>query len=125
MEAPPSRAEQARESFKLPDAGRVRQFFTNEFKRIFLFCLVTALCTWAFVYKWQEYNFGAKFELMGYTLPLAKGCAEIMKVSVLFLMIFMCRGFITLWRGSWTGKYLIEFDDAVMIHICCAKLFGV
>jgi len=103
--------------------SKVWRNIINQRKRIFLFCLIASLTSWAFTYKWQEYDSGAKFDLMGYTLPLAKGCAEIMKVTILFLMIFMCRRFITIWRGSWIGKYLIEFDDAIAIHKICAQVF--
>eukprot|EP00658_Telonema_sp_P-2_P003987 TRINITY_DN11498_c0_g1_i10.p1 TRINITY_DN11498_c0_g1~~TRINITY_DN11498_c0_g1_i10.p1 ORF type:complete len:406 (-),score=125.77 TRINITY_DN11498_c0_g1_i10:96-1313(-) len=110
------------------DPGRWSKFWrdlVNNRKRIFLGLIISGLCAWAFAYKWKEYDSGAKFELMGYTLPLAKGCADVMKVTLIFVMLFMCRHFITSWRSTWIGKYLIEFDDAVLIHKITAEVFFV
>jgi len=120
-----ARSSRVLDKYKIPDPGKIRRFFINNHKRIVLFILSLALNTWSFVYKWCENNTGAKFELMGWGLPLAKGCAEVMKVTFVFLMIFMCRGFITMWRSSWVGKYMIEFDDAIMNHKLNAQLFFV
>ena len=44
---------------------------------------------------------------------------------MIFIMVFMCRKFIIIWRSTWVGKYVIEFDDAVSNHKLCAKFFGV
>ena len=46
-----------------------------------MFVVVISLNTWAFYYKFKEYDSGSGFDLMGYTLPIAKGCADMMKVS--------------------------------------------
>jgi len=109
----------------LPEPGAVWQYLINKRKQITMFVLVISLNAWAFYYKFKEYDNGTGFDLMGYTLPIAKGCADMMKVDVVVLMIFMCRMFITVWRGSFIGQNVIEFDDAVEIHKQCAKLFGV
>jgi predicted ferric reductase len=113
----------ASDSFDIPDPGAVWMFIVNHRKQILLVFIVLALNAWCFEYKFKEYDHGTGFDLMGYTLPIAKGCAEMMKVTIVFIMIFMCRMFITVWRHSFVGKYLIEFDDAVEIHKKCAILF--
>ena len=43
------------------------------------------LNAWAFYYKFNEYNSGTGFDLMGYPLPIAKGCADMMKVHNLLI----------------------------------------
>ena len=48
------------------------------------------LNAWAFYYKFKEYNSGTGFDLMGYPLPIAKGCADMMKVHNLFSTAHSC-----------------------------------
>jgi respiratory burst oxidase len=94
--------------------------YKNEFKVIFSLAILLAADALLFWWKFEEWSapdswFKKKFDLLGYSLPIAKGTAQIMKLHFGLMLLPVARNFIAALRSSFL-RYFIPFDDAISLH---------
>ncbi|KDO18247.1 hypothetical protein SPRG_16368 [Saprolegnia parasitica CBS 223.65] len=77
---------------------------------LLLYFLLNAI---AFVAKWSAYKFDPA---LGYGLQIARGCAQVVMLNFLFVLLPMCRSIIQVMKRSSLLWQLIPFDDNIAFH---------
>jgi len=80
------------------------------------------MSAYCFSYKYDAYDQGPLYDIMGASLPWAKGTAEIIKFNLIVVVLMVCRHFLTFLRKTPLGMWIINFDDAITIHKYCARI---
>lgn len=83
--------------------------------------LLVALLFGAFWWRASRYADDAKSDLMGWSLPIAKGCGQMIKVTTALILLPVSRN-TTTWLRETPLRYIIPFDDAVAFHILLGTL---
>lgn len=96
----------------------VRAVVNNRQRIITLFLLVVLLFA-TFYWRASRYRDGYKSELMGWTLPVAKGCGQMLKVIFALILFPVSRSTLTRLRRTFL-RHIFPFDDSIDFH----KLLG-
>mmetsp|Transcript_556 Transcript_556/g.1749 ORF Transcript_556/g.1749 Transcript_556/m.1749 type:complete len:897 (-) Transcript_556:293-2983(-) len=102
---------------------RVLNYLANRYKVLVNMAFIFAVCGYLFWRKFDAFSSGPKFELMGYSLPMATGTAECMKFVFALILLPMSRNLITAMRST-PLKYFIPIDQAVAGHMFLGILGG-
>ncbi|GMH39483.1 hypothetical protein BSKO_07381 [Bryopsis sp. KO-2023] len=96
-----------------------RNTMVNNPERTISLVVLLVMLASAFWWRASRYSSGPKFELMGWPLPIAKGCGQMMKVIFALVLFPISRNFMTLVRKT-PLKYVFPVDDGIDFH----KLLG-
>lgn len=97
-----------------------RTVINNPQRAFWLAILVTVLVL-AFWWRASRYTSGPKCELMSWTLPVAKGCGQMIKVTTTLILLPVSRRTMTFLRET-PLRHIIPFDDAIPFHILLGTL---
>ncbi|GMH39537.1 hypothetical protein BSKO_07435 [Bryopsis sp. KO-2023] len=91
----------------------------NNRQRIITLALLVVLLISTFWWRASRYRDGYKSELMGWTLPVAKGCGQMLKVIFALILFPVSRSTLTRLRRTFL-RHIFPFDDSIDFH----KLLG-
>ncbi|OQS05586.1 ferric reductase [Thraustotheca clavata] len=83
---------------------------------LILYALINAI---VFIAKWRCYTFDPA---LGYGLQIARGCAQVVMLNFLFVLLPMCRSIVQVLKRSNFLWQLIPFDDNIAFHKICGSV---
>lgn len=92
----------------------------NPQRTLWIVILILALMG-AFCWRAYMYSSGPKARLMSWTLPVAKGCGQMIKVTTTLILLPVSRTTMTRLRET-PLRHIIPFDDAIAFHILLGTL---
>ncbi|CAD7701971.1 unnamed protein product [Ostreobium quekettii] len=93
----------------------------NNPQRALWIVVLTAGLLGMFYWRLSMYLTGPKCDLMGWTLPLAKGCGQMVKFTTTLILLPVSRTTMT-WLRETPLRHIVPFDDAMQFHILLGKL---
>mmetsp|Transcript_43669 Transcript_43669/g.103058 ORF Transcript_43669/g.103058 Transcript_43669/m.103058 type:complete len:951 (+) Transcript_43669:101-2953(+) len=93
----------------------------SNFKVIFSGALVSGIAVVAFAISFHNNNSGAKRELMGITLPIAKGSAQVLRLTFTLLLLPVSKNLTSYLRETFISAF-IPFDDRITFHRVLGKV---
>ncbi|CAD7701968.1 unnamed protein product, partial [Ostreobium quekettii] len=97
------------------------QTVINNPQRALWIVVLTAGLLAMFYWRSSMYLTGPKCELMGWTLPLAKGCGQMVKLTTTLILLPVSRTTMT-WLRETPLRRIVPFDDAMQFHILLGTL---
>ncbi|CAD7698281.1 unnamed protein product [Ostreobium quekettii] len=97
-----------------------RTVINNPQRTLWLVVLIASLMA-MFYWRLSMYMHGPKCDLMGWTLPLAKGCGQMIKLTTTLILLPVSRATMT-WLRATPLRHIIPFDDAMQFHILLGTL---
>ncbi|KAJ8572869.1 hypothetical protein K7X08_009380 [Anisodus acutangulus] len=115
-----------------PCKRKLDYFIEDNWKRIWVIALWLSICAGLFTWKFIQYKRRAVFDVMGYSVSVAKGGAETTKFNMALVLLPVCRNTITWLRSRTKLGQIIPFDDNINFHkvytdfrvLCCKFCLG-
>ncbi|KAM9970286.1 hypothetical protein ACTFIR_002136 [Dictyostelium discoideum] len=113
---------------RLPTKEEIQRYWVNEGNKLILVILYTLGNIAAFVYTFVHYYNSPAFEIVGYGVCFARGCAQLLKLNCALILVPVLRNLLSFLRGTFLNNY-VPFDKNIVFHkliawVICFATFG-